>query len=94
MFLLKIRELHKVSQKALDGLVTDITSLFQQKLFTLQKDLQEYLSASGLSMSEIDGLEALFNKPELSNPFKGLQSKFLQEKSFREDLGVLVRILN
>lgn len=90
LFLLKTKEIRKVSQSALEGIITDFTLILQQSIHTLRSDVNRCLSASGVSISTFDGLGDIFEDSRKLNPFNQLESKFLQEKFFREHLDLLV----
>ena len=91
LFVLKTKEIRKVSQSALDGLINDFTLILQQSICSLKADVNRCLSANGVSISMFDGLDEVFEDSSKLNPFNQLESKFLQEKFFREHLDLLVR---
>lgn len=87
IFLLKSKEIYKTSQLSLDGIISEITTLWQQHLTVITNGIETQLSTLGIQQSCIN--EALsFN--ERINPFHGLHSRFLQEKYFSEELHLLV----
>lgn len=88
LFLMKAKEINKVSQSALNELVGDITSLFEQKVQSLQSSVSAALAEKGIIMDP--ELQSLFCKPEVIAPFQGLESEYLQKKFYRENFGLLV----
>ena len=50
LFLLKSKEIRKVSQVSLDGLIDDFTSLLSFKVHTLESNVQSCLLANGINM--------------------------------------------
>ena len=88
LFLMKAKEVNKVSQVCLDGLVEDVTSLLQMKVLKLEADVCRVLDASGI---EIDSqLSAVFHSHEVMSPFRGIETEFLQKNFYRENLGHVV----
>lgn len=94
LFLLKAKEIRKVSLVALDGIEEDFTLILQETVRTLREEVNLCLRASGLSISVIDGLPSVFNNPSTLNPFNELESKYKQEKFYRENLNFLVSTCN
>lgn len=84
-FLLKATEVYKLSQTALDNLIPDIGILFQE---FFEAEMKRRLQNCGLS---IDDHQALYNM-EAFDPFKGLHTRYLQEKYYVEQLGLIVSI--
>ena len=93
LFLLKSKEIRKVSQVSLDGLIDDFTSLLSFKVHTLENNVQSCLLANGINMDNVESLRSLFCDPQIINPFEGLHSKYLQQKYFQEKLGLVVIII-
>ena len=93
LFLLKSKEIRKVSQVSLDGLIDDFTSLLSFKVHTLENNVQLCLLANGINMDNVESLRSLFCDPHIINPFEGLHSKYLQQKYFQEKLGLVVILL-
>ena len=84
LFLLKMKEINRVSQKALDDIVGDVTELFQARLLQLKEDLLAELGPESTDSitAKIDGVV---------EPFKGLQSQRLQENYFKSELHLQVK---
>ena len=93
LLLLKIKEVRKVSQSALDGIIEDISLILQQTIGRLKASVNSCLQSHGMSVSVFDGLSNVFNDPSILNPFDQLESKFLQEKFYREHLDLLVCVM-
>ena len=83
LFLLRTKEINRVSQRALDDIVGGVTGLFEARLLQLKEDLLAELDPeySELVTAKIDGI---------AQPFKKLESQFTQEKYFKEELHMLV----
>ena len=79
LFLLKAKEVRKLSQTALDGIIFDFTELHQQIINLLKVQAKSCLEGNGLSMDSICGFEEVFDNPDSCTPFRQLDSKSLQE---------------
>jgi hypothetical protein len=90
LFLLMAKEQRKVSQTALDGLISDFTELLQQSVDHLMTKISVCLQRRGLNISSFEGLQEAFGDPCIVQPFKHLHSKHLQESFYREHLDLLV----
>ena len=82
VFLLKAREVRKVSQTALDGLLADFTIIIQETSQQLKTDVNACLEMNGMNLSLFQGLEEVFHDPCRTKSFKHLDTRFLQEKFF------------
>lgn len=80
LFLLKAREIHKISQQALCDIMTDFNVLVDGILDNLCSELTSKLESNGISADTI-GL-AEFNDTMLRDPFHGLYSEHLRTKYF------------
>ena len=92
LFLLKAKEVRKLSQTALDGIIFDFTELHQQIINLLKVQAKSCLEGNGLSMDSICGFEEVFDNPDSCTPFRQLDSKSLQETFYRDHLNLLVSI--
>ena len=92
LFLLKMKEVHKVSQNALITMVDDVNDLIQDKIKTLEIDVMSTLASFGVGSVCCNELKKLFSTAQCT-PFSSLNTTYLQEKYYREYLGLLVRII-
>ena len=90
LFLLKVQEIQKVSQVALDDMVTEFSSLCSTELTKLQTKVFSCLRHSGVDPEEICGLKDTFSKCTFNDPFHGLTSTYLRNKYYEENLGLVV----
>ena len=90
LFLLKLKEHRRISQVALDDIVEEWGDLFSHTVKRLSARVHEKLSSTGIDVEDIDGLDQVFE--DIPHPFEGLKTRFLQEKYFRESLGLVVGI--
>ena len=92
LFLLKTKEVRKVSQTALDGILVDVSQLIQQTIEQVKIEVKDCLEKKGMSIDLFDGLDNVFRDPCKTEPFRELDSKHLQEKFYRNHLHLLVRL--
>ena len=88
LFLLKLKEGRRLSQVALDDVVAECRTLFQQTIERVKTRVTDKLTADGHDDIDIEGLETVFE--EVVDPFAGLDTLYKQEKYFREKLGLIV----
>lgn len=73
LFLLKLKEVRKVSQTANDGLVSDFTLIVQQVISQLQNDVSTCLQENDLDFTNINGRLEVFSDPLKLYPFTYLE---------------------
>ena len=87
LFLLKLKEHRRLSQAAIDDIVQEWNGLFLQRLNARES---EKLASSGIDVDSIERLQEVFQ--DFPSLFQGLETRYFQEKYFRESLGLLVSI--
>ena len=87
-FIMKAKEVNKISQSSLNVLLQDVTTMLEQKISKLETDVCRALATRGIEMDA--ELQPLFRKPELVQPFQGIDTEYLQRKSFREAFRLVV----
>lgn len=92
LFLLKAQEIMKISQVALDDLITEFSSLCSTELSSLQTKVFSCLRRGGVDPQNVDGLQDTFLKCTLTDPFHGLTSTYLRNKYYEENLGLVVSL--
>ena len=92
LFLLKTKEKGRVSQLLLDELVSDLTTFIQDRILKVKQgvDLIIKNSCPEMSIETKDAIERCFNKEEITKPFAGLESGYMQKKYFKEEMNMLV----
>lgn len=84
LFLLGLKEKHKLTQGAVQSLIDGVTCLSQQRLHSLFTQVCEVLAKAGIPLSSVSGLEALFKEDgENGRPFLGLETQYQQLKYYR-----------
>lgn len=91
-FILKLKESKQVSQVVIDEIVGGCQSMFQYTVRRLRADVTAKLATAGVDVSNILGLDDLFE--EVPQPFQDLETRHKQEKYFRENLVIVVRFSN
>ena len=82
LFQLQALEERRLTQSALNGIITDIQSLWDTSL----NDIQQELYARGI---DIELRNALL--PQVIQPFLGLETTYQQQQYFGQSLGLIVR---
>lgn len=90
LYLLKLKEQRKISQVAIDDIVSDSRDLFHHTITRVQANVKAKLAESGISVDAIAGLDDAFTS--VSDPFSGLETAYLQEKFYREQLCLIVNL--
>ena len=88
LFILKCREIHKISPSLTYHLLGDIASYVDMMKDRLVHNIGATLRTKGIDMNE--ELLALNNTPDARNPFNGLQSEFLQRQYFIKHFNLVV----
>ena len=90
LFLLKLKEIHKVSQTAINEVTEEIAEFTRQGLLELKSKIHCVLQANDIDPGEVTGLENVFTYNFLFNPFNCLTSEYLQNKYYEENLKLVV----
>lgn len=90
LFLLKMKDQHKVSQHAVDDIVFHSRSLFDDCITRVKVGIHSKLANNGINFDEIPGLQDVF--AGLRDPFQDIDTCFKQEKYYRECLGLIVSL--
>ena len=70
LFLLKTKEVTKVSQVAVEGIIEDFTLILQETICSLREEVNSCLITNGLSIAAFDGLPGIFDNPTKLYPFR------------------------
>ena len=88
LFLLKLKELRRTSQIAIDEVVESSRRLFLQTMERAQAGVRAKLAESGVDPITIKGLDEAFS--DAADPFEAIETSHLQEKYLREKLDLIV----
>lgn len=88
LFLLKLKEFRKVSQAAIDDIVNECDDVYSYTVRHIHAGVREKLAVAGIDASKVEGLEEVFC--DVRSPFEGLETQYLQEKYYCNNLGLVV----
>ena len=90
LFLLKLKESKQVSQVVIDEIISEWHTLFSHTTLRIQAGVRASLAAAGIDSSTLPGLNEVFDN--IPKPFDGLETRFKQEKYYRESLFLVVSV--
>ena len=83
LFLMGLKEKHKLTQVAMEGIIEGVTSLVQSRMDLLYADISSQLTSAGIPRSTIEGLRAAFDENGMyCRPFHGLETHHQQLKFY------------
>ena len=88
--LMKIKEVGKLTQQSLDVVVDQTTQVVRNTVDVLKRDTVACLQAIGVDSETVPGLEELFDRDVVSDPFKDLENRTQQLQYFRENFNLVV----
>lgn len=80
LFLLKARDVHKVSQTALNEMTEELAKLTMVGIGDLKLKIENVLQTNNVDTSEVVELNKVFNNSFFCDPFSSLTSEYLQNK--------------
>ena len=89
MYVLKLKQKYKLAQTTVDGILADTEQMTERVVTRLQQRLVAVLDKAGLSGTDIPGFLESFEDPDV-RLFNGLSTQYLQEKYFRDHMGLVV----
>lgn len=89
LFLLKSKEVHKMSEQALCDIMTDFTVMIDDILDDVYREVEKKLVANNVLADDI-GLREVFNDAKFKYPFEGLSSEYLRSKYYVEHMNLVV----
>ena len=76
MFLLHMKEGHKLTQAALLGILEGVTSFCQQRLSSIRRAVNTVLTDAGITTTSISGFDSIFHSEgPFGQPFDGLETQ-------------------
>ena len=82
LFILKMKETHRLSQVAVNDIVEGSRDVFNHAVGRLHAGVRSKLAILGIDETTLDGVFTTLNDP--------LETQHLQEKCFKEDLNLVV----
>lgn len=90
-WILKVKEKNKLSQMTMQGIIEDVTSLFQTYLRHLYHSVKLYLEENFVADDVIAPLEEMFSSNgKYGEPFRGLKTEYFQSKYFQDHFSMVV----
>ena len=87
LFLMRLREVRRISQASIDEVVSGCKDLFESTAKRLQAGVRQKLAENGI---ELPAINEVFD--ELKDPFTGLESLYLQEKYMSKEFYIIVSL--
>ena len=91
LFLLKLKDEHKISQKAVDDIVFHSKSFLDDVVARIKVGVHSRLASAGISYDKVAELDDVFT--QVRDPFDDIDTCYKQEKYFIENLGLIVSII-
>lgn len=92
LFLMGLKEKHKLTQVALQGVIDGATGLMQSRLSSLHAQVSQQLRSSGASEVMISSLSSIFSEDSImGRPFYGLETQHQQQSFYRNHFHLIVR---
>lgn len=88
LFLMQLKEERLLTQAAVNDVVSGCKEVFEHTLGHLRAGVSQKISQSGIDFNSITGLDDVF--ANMSDPFVGLESVYLQDKFISQELGCIV----
>lgn len=93
IWILKLKEGRKLTQSAMEEILSDVTELCTDMVTRLGHDVCKILESAGVNMRDIPELDVLLSdESPYAAPFCNLKSQFLQHSYYRNHLNFVVRI--
>ena len=88
---MKSKEIHLLSQKAVDGIAEGTTAVVRNAIDCVRDGMKSCLDSAGIAFEAIPGLAEVFDADNtISNPFSHVATKHKQRGNF----GLVVSIVN
>ena len=88
LFLMQLKEEQLLTQTAVNVVVSGYKNMFEYTLGQLKAGVSRKLSVAGIDSKDIDGLDIVFD--DVTDPFMGLETSYLQDKFISQELGCIV----
>jgi hypothetical protein len=84
--------MHKLTQRTVDTVVKNTTSIVQKSINLLRENLWNRLDTAGVDFRAVPGLQEFFCELDsiITNPFLGVETKSQQDSVFKDLFGLVV----
>jgi len=89
-FLLKLKEERRVSQRAIDGIVSDINTLFEKEMATLKAEVTSCFESSHNTVITLEKIKDVFDQKSSVPFFHNLDTEHLQKAYFTKHFNFVV----
>ena len=87
LMLLKLKEVHKLTQVTVQGIINDVTDLCRNRLSAIHSAVNLAITNAGISPNDIVGLNDIFDSVNnFGQPFFGLQTHSISNSNFTEKI--------
>ncbi|CAB3998227.1 hypothetical protein AC249_AIPGENE17010 [Paramuricea clavata] len=91
LYLMKLKEVHYLTQTSLDSVVEGTTAIVQNTVQTIRNEVEKKLRESGQELMDVDGLADVFDQTQpLSNPFAHVKTKSRQTAYQKTNFSLVV----
>jgi len=91
LWILKLKEGRKLTQSAVDEILSDVTELCTNIVCQLGNDLRGVMKSSNVNPDDIPGFNALVNETSpYASPFANIKTQYLQLSYYRKHLNFVV----
>lgn len=91
LWILKLKEGRKLTQSAVDEILSDVTELCTNVVCQLGDQLRSVLNSSNINPNDISGLNALISETSpYASPFANITTQYLQLSYYRKHLNFVV----
>ena len=84
--------MYKTPQVCLDNMINDFTSLVERKMDIVKTKIESIIRHDDLPSDVHNSLKGIFTNQTLTNPFAGLETRYLQDKYIEENFGLVVNL--
>ena len=88
LFVLKAKNVYKVSQSSLNGLMCDFGAALESRVHRLETKVMAAIDNADATLKM--QMTEIFNSPDVANPFCGLTTEYMQKKFFEEEFHLVV----
>ena len=92
LFLMKLKELYRLSQVAIDYVVSGCRELIKDTCQRLKAGVRQKLAETGVDANTTQAIDTVFD--ELYDPFTGLDTEYIQSKYINETFKVVVSMFS
>ena len=95
-FIMKHRDGRKLTQVVTNGIIQDTKIILQSTIDRVQKNVTEFIRSEKIQLTDqqLVKFAALFSDETVVNPFRELETEYMQQKFIQENFNYVVRSLS